>query len=1218
MGGYTGKYSRSPFSTYNEEKNYAFALMQEGVPVTDDDENANRLGLFTNVRRGNQLFGNYGTPNDGFRVQEAVSNVNNFKLMGGGVGNTNIEVAGRFFMRGISCILLTDVDYLNSRVTVAEQSIHPRVTNVYFDGSDTVVEDSAANWGTNELQSRWVRINSTDRQITSNGIDFFRISGDHTSGSVDPDPILDLDYYILLLTTPGGVREDAVYLNVYIDEYDADDDPEIGKRIGGTEFVAQLRAKIIQTLFVREDNPTWGDLTDYVDSTGNQHYVFKLATINRDLVDPSEIQQTEISDHVPTIGFTSINQDQLSPLRAAEFTADPTKVSVSPGQCLHSSGSSVVEWAGGQSPAFNPEATYPTNSRYDVLVLDDDGNLQILEGTPAPSPSYPAFYGNPIAFVLIHSASGPAITSSDIVDARTFITPRTSTWQVMSPAAGSLVSQFAAVGIAAGDKVWLPSGVYTIGGELVLDGITLAADRGSVMLTMGATDHIVLGDHGVLTGVRIDLQSSVQTSYHDLVFVSGVNAVVDGIDMYPASASPNQEMRMFGIHVDHAAVDAVVRNCHIEQIAHHSAIRYDAFYETNFVPPDSIVFSTDPLDDLGNGTGSSTKIAQSFQIPAGVNSLAIWMFIPTKALGAPVGAWDVYGELNTDGGGYPSGSVPNTSRDRFHLNTIEWSFGKPLGVAVSDGMYVRIGVPNLLADTTPSTTYWIVLSYNTGTYNVPMSFGGTASTTNGTFMRWNGSAWVPSVGGLGSLAMVFDTFSDDAYENAGCLIENNTIIQEETAGDADDMSRAAAAISVSAPAEFKISPTWGTNYNGIGINEGAKCRIVGNNIRLYPVDGYNMFGCRVGIQYDGSAGLIEGNNITFSAVRPGDSGLFATNGIVVGDWLGSLFTTNVKVVHNVIRGVARGIYIRGVQLSGGLSGGVTNVEIADRFTVADNDISIVTPYNYFATHKPSTGGYSENCSGITVNYGATTCTIHGNTIIVKEDAAAISYTWGINDDNGSTTITENNVDAIAGYASPQCGIISSAYSYIAGNLIGTRGMFQRGIDGGYLLIGNTIYASVYPVMTSAGTKVIGNYIYYVGGTPGVYIMRLGYATNQLVGNHIYARLISGTLTTGSCILQVANDRIALSGNIVEIYTADPSTYRVDYGILFTDSASFCACAGNIVSVNGASPSPIATSPLRFESGCNYNTFASGLLPAAKSDSGTGNLTTGDTIVNSGV
>ena len=51
MGGYTGKYSRSPFSVFDEEKNYAFGLTQEGIPITDDDQNDSRISAFTQVRR---------------------------------------------------------------------------------------------------------------------------------------------------------------------------------------------------------------------------------------------------------------------------------------------------------------------------------------------------------------------------------------------------------------------------------------------------------------------------------------------------------------------------------------------------------------------------------------------------------------------------------------------------------------------------------------------------------------------------------------------------------------------------------------------------------------------------------------------------------------------------------------------------------------------------------------------------------------------------------------------------------------------------------------------------------------------------------------------------------------------------------------------------------------------------------------------------------------
>ena len=412
MGGITGKYSRSPFTLVNEEKNYAYALMQEGIPVTDDDENAGRLQLLHQFRRGNQLFGNYGTPNDGFLIQEALSPADNFKITGGGPSNTDIEAAGRFFMRGHQCVLMHDVDYYNDLSDISKQSIHPRITRVYWNGAThTVVEDSAANWVATELVGRYVRIDGVNYTITSNGTASFEISGNHTAA------ISNLDYYILLLSIPGGARADGVYLNVYVDEYDENDDSTIEKQIGGVAVVAQLRAKIIQTLFVRQDVTTHGELVDYVDSDGNQHYVFKLATIARTAT--ASITTAIITNHAPTIGFTSIGLDHMTPLHASAQSPAAATVAVSPGVALTGAGTSIITFAGGNSPTIPGQAV---NERYDALVLQNGGTLALVAGTPgAPSAAKPLFTGVPIAFIKVDE--DPAvITDADITDARCLFT----------------------------------------------------------------------------------------------------------------------------------------------------------------------------------------------------------------------------------------------------------------------------------------------------------------------------------------------------------------------------------------------------------------------------------------------------------------------------------------------------------------------------------------------------------------------------------------------------------------------------------------------------------------------------------------------------------------------------------------------------------------------------------------------------------------------------
>lgn len=525
MGSYTGKYSRNPFAAFDEEKNYAVALLQEGVPVTDDDWNDHSLELFTRMRRSNQLFGDYGTPNDGFRIiQSTTSTINNFMVRGGGVGNSDIELAGRFFMKGISCLLLKHTDYLNTLSDLSEQSIHPRVTNCYLNGANTVIEDSAANWEVNELATRQITVSGSPYPIVSNTADEITISGDHVSA------ITVGDHYILTLSTPGAPRTDAVYLNVYLDEYGEADDADVGKTIGGTSIEAMRRAKVIQTIFVREAVTGPTELADYTDSDGNKHFVFKLATLTRDA--NNTITTAEITDLVPSIGaqFDTVTQSEISILKPYASKPVDDYLNITSGQFQKTDGTGNVSYGGGQIQIPAPGAS----ARYDIVYIDDTGALGRLAGSEGGGvPDLPTEHLS-LAVVHVTEVGGPVLVEeADITDIRPFLSADQNArriqdrlvdsaapnsgdgllwdgskwtptvlggWINLVQSGGSLSSQLS--GMAAGDKYILDtSASWALGADLNLNqpGVRILAERGVVMdmanytLTISAADVVIEG-----------------------------------------------------------------------------------------------------------------------------------------------------------------------------------------------------------------------------------------------------------------------------------------------------------------------------------------------------------------------------------------------------------------------------------------------------------------------------------------------------------------------------------------------------------------------------------------------------------------------------------------------------------------------------------------------------------------------------------------------------
>lgn len=589
MGGYTGKYSRNPFSTFDEEKNYAFSLLQEGVPITDDDWNENALMGLTLARRGNQLFGNYGTPNDGFRISEASANTNNFQISGGGPTNTDVELSGYFFMRGYKALLLHDVDYINNLSDRAKQSIHPRVTTVYYDGTNTIVEDSAANWVTDELKTstsdRKIVIGGVTYDVDSNGTDYVKLlpaSTDYTSA------ISAGDSYRLTLTTPSTNREDAVYLSMYVDEYDGNDDSSINKRIGGEMIEAMLRAKITQTLFVREDVPTNGEFDDYVDSDGNRHFVFKLATINR-LSSNNTITDAMIVDHIPTIGFTTIGTDKISALRASPVSPADNVVNVESGFAINMARTSVVSWGGGNSPVF---ATQATNERWDLLYLKDDGMLDVLQGTgavaPAPKPAIAGIEGTPIAYIRIDEPSDVNIDAADIVDARPFFGPdHYPRVKVAQP--GVLNTIVTELNLQNYDTLILSPGTYTMTSSLTLSqtGLKILGTHESIInptnwqLTLS-------GAYSIIDGIRWHI-TNTGTSYQGTLTLGGTHQRARNI--YFSSASANNH---YSLNISGSASFALVENCRFWSTCARASINSGA--TSGFAVIRDCEFSVYPID----------------------------------------------------------------------------------------------------------------------------------------------------------------------------------------------------------------------------------------------------------------------------------------------------------------------------------------------------------------------------------------------------------------------------------------------------------------------------------------------------------------------------------------------------------------------------------------------------------------------------------------------
>lgn len=290
---------------FDERKRYIRTINQQGIHWVDADENDGKESTLKYLRRTIQSTMGDGFVNDGFKIRECDNdgiryngNVNNFVIVGQDLSispRTKVDIddgssAGAYFIDGIRCSLFGDVIFTaNNPIPsgsgnpdeVSQESIFPRVTDIDFSGSDTIITDSAANYVVNELQGRDISflngMGSPDTfTIASNTANTITVSGTNLTGDV-----YVYDRYRIDLSTPSGSdRTDAVYLNVYLDQVNAAEDQNLYHNVG-TPVEAQIREQVIQEIFVREDVTGNGELTNYVDSDGNQHYVQKLVEIER-------------------------------------------------------------------------------------------------------------------------------------------------------------------------------------------------------------------------------------------------------------------------------------------------------------------------------------------------------------------------------------------------------------------------------------------------------------------------------------------------------------------------------------------------------------------------------------------------------------------------------------------------------------------------------------------------------------------------------------------------------------------------------------------------------------------------------------------------------------------------------------------------------------------------------------------------------------------------
>lgn len=512
MGSPTGNYSRNMF---DEAKRYVQRCVQQGIPWVDADDNDIEQARYVLGRRIEQILGDgaSGAGGQGFKCV-GMGWDNDFAIKG---GDGTAEGAGRYWLSGHQCLLISDVNFKNDGANESEKSIHPRITRIEYQAvvNQTLVDDSAANWDVNEHANKTITPDITQPgstfTIVSNTRNQLVVDGDATTVAQVGD-----NYRIEMRTPMGSNRIDGVFLNIYLDEYDCEDDPNLIHNLT-TMTCAQLRIKVIQNIYVKEGSEVF---PNYTDADGNYHWTFQIARIHRyngvdaiwDIDDLRKILNDGSIDY-------SVLQNQGNNLRAVVSNPLSNTAAVLPGWWTLSDRSAIKKFPiKTNTPVFNP-VSVADRTRYDLLMIDDTGTLVVKQGVEivgsgepfanAPAPDMDKLT---LAIIRVNEPSGVVITSEDITDAREFLN--------IGMAANATANFYAAL--------WLRPHAQAIPNNTVRvePGRCVAADRTRFINKSVATDSPPFLPISTSGNVRFDLLQI--DSNGNLVITQGIEVATPG------------------------------------------------------------------------------------------------------------------------------------------------------------------------------------------------------------------------------------------------------------------------------------------------------------------------------------------------------------------------------------------------------------------------------------------------------------------------------------------------------------------------------------------------------------------------------------------------------------------------------------------------------------------------------------------------------------------
>jgi hypothetical protein len=286
---------------YSPGKNLAYSIFGKACALYDADVNDSRQILYGLIQDLGYILGLVGFKVTGFQVIPSSPLENNFAL-----------IAGYGMYLGKHMYLAENAPLLPITDTQSNMNLNFVVSAL----TATTLTDYRRNMVINAYAGQKVFVHRTGhipRQYTivSNTSTTFTFSGT----DLVSDGVTRGDYYTIQPSTPGAARNDAVLVNLFLDEVTAEEDPDLSHNIGGA-FENESRQKIRTCIEVIEGIGSTSSYTvpsDYVDLLGNSHTYILIAFLERaggvatiqmtDIVD-ARTELHEVTDYVLKSGDT--------------------------------------------------------------------------------------------------------------------------------------------------------------------------------------------------------------------------------------------------------------------------------------------------------------------------------------------------------------------------------------------------------------------------------------------------------------------------------------------------------------------------------------------------------------------------------------------------------------------------------------------------------------------------------------------------------------------------------------------------------------------------------------------------------------------------------------------------------------------------------------------------------------------------------------------------